>query len=40
MTLTDWVEVLVLRGEAETLILYDPIFPVDPFAEPQDRHPE
>jgi serine/threonine protein kinase/tetratricopeptide (TPR) repeat protein len=31
LLVTDWVEVLVLRREAETLILYDPAFPVDPF---------
>ena len=37
MALTDWVEVLVLRREAEALILYDPIFPADPFTEPAVR---
>jgi Flp pilus assembly protein TadD len=35
LMVTDWVEVLVLRREAEALILYDPVFPVDPFAAPR-----
>jgi hypothetical protein len=28
----DYLRLLVLRREAEALILYDPIFPADPFA--------
>jgi len=38
LTFTDWVELVVLRREAEALILYDPVFPADPFAVPQVRH--
>ncbi len=30
-SLTDWVEILVLRREAEALIIHDPVFPADPF---------
>jgi Tetratricopeptide repeat len=29
---TDWLPLQVLRREAEAVILYDPIFPVDPYA--------
>ena len=29
---TEWLQSNVLRNEAEALILYDPIFPADPFA--------
>ena len=28
----DELEVRLLRGEAEAVVLYDPVFPVDPFA--------
>ena len=29
-----WIEleIRLLRGEADVVVLYDPIFPVDPFA--------
>ncbi len=29
---TEWVIATVVRREAEALIVYDPIFPADPFA--------
>ncbi len=29
---TEWLALQVLRREAEAIILYDPIFPPDPFA--------
>jgi len=29
---TDWLSLQLLRREAEAVILYDPIFPADPFA--------
>jgi hypothetical protein len=29
---TDWLPLQLLRREAEAVILYDPIFPADPFA--------
>ena len=32
ITITDWLQLQVLRREAEAVILYDPIFPADPFA--------
>ena len=32
LSTTDWLPTQVLRREAEALILYDPIFPADPFA--------
>src|SRR5262249_43054122 len=32
MPATDWLSLQLLRREAETLILYDPVFPNDPFA--------
>ena len=28
----DWLPLQLLRREAEALILYDPVFPADPFA--------
>jgi hypothetical protein len=28
----DWYRHLILLCEAETLIVYDPVFPADPFA--------
>jgi hypothetical protein len=32
MPTVDWLPVQVLRREAEAVILYDPVFPADPFA--------
>ena len=32
MPATDWLPLQLLRREAESIILYDPIFPADPFA--------
>jgi hypothetical protein len=29
---TEWLQARILCNEAEGLIVYDPIFPVDPFA--------
>jgi tetratricopeptide (TPR) repeat protein len=29
---TEWVQATIIRNEAEALIVYDPIFPADPFA--------
>jgi hypothetical protein len=29
---TDWLPLQVLRREAEAVILFDPVFPADPFA--------
>jgi hypothetical protein len=29
---TDWLPLQLLLREAEALILYDPVFPADPFA--------
>ncbi len=37
-SLTDWVEILVLRCEAEALIIHDPVFPVHPFDLTSNRH--
>jgi hypothetical protein len=28
----DWVALQLLRSEAEAVVLYDPVFPDDPFA--------
>jgi len=39
LTLTDWVKVLVLCREAEALIVYDPVFPANPFADSVVRSP-
>jgi len=33
MTWDQRMEVQVLRGEAEALLLWDPIFPIDPFVQ-------
>jgi hypothetical protein len=32
MPTTDWLPLQILRHEAVAVILYDPIFPTDPFA--------
>jgi hypothetical protein len=32
LTSTDWLPLQLLRREAEAVILYDPVFPADPFA--------
>ena len=32
LSTTDWLPLQLLRREAEALILYDPVFPADPFA--------
>jgi hypothetical protein len=32
MPTVDWLPVQILRREAESVILYDPIFPANPFA--------
>jgi hypothetical protein len=32
MPTPDWLALQLFRREAEALILYDPIFPADPFA--------
>ena len=29
---TDWLSLQLLRSEAEAVVLYDPVFPADPFA--------